>query len=226
MRVAATPHLDTERGNGIHAPEVRELTQRVQEVVGAAGIPLQIDPGQELYLVPEAPDLLSRDIALPLGESRAVLVELSLTSGVRPRFLEDTLFRLELDGYRPILAHPERYAFVQRNLNVLDVLVGSGLPLQLTAPALLGEYGSGIRKTAERLLRRGAYALAGSDRHHPGPARSLTVLHERIARLVDRATADLLLVTNPARLLAGEPVLQPEGFREEQPSLLARLFGS
>jgi protein-tyrosine phosphatase len=222
-RVAATAHLDPERGNGADAATVRRLTEEVRAVVIGEGIDLEVLPGNELYLTPEAPDLLQNGMVSPLGDSSYVLVELSLQSGTRPLFLDDTVFRIELAGYSVILAHPERYGFVQRDASSLDDLVDRGVALQLTAPALLGEYGSRVKATAKELLSRGSYALAASDRHHPGANRSLSALHERIREQTDMDTADLLLCHNPARVLAGSVLHPPEIVERPKSSLFERL---
>jgi protein-tyrosine phosphatase len=223
--VAATPHLDPERRNGPDVPTVLRGVARVREALEGAGIPLEVVPGNELYLVPEAPEIVQRGTVCKLGESSYLLVELSLASNSRPLFLDDTVFRLQLGGCSVILAHPERYAFVQRDVAALDELRDRGVALQLTAPALLGEYGGPIRRTAEKLLRRGAYMLASSDRHHPGPNRSLAALHDRITGMINEETADLLLSENPARVLSDRPLLEVEGIDEEKSSFFSRLLG-
>lgn len=143
----------------------------------------------------------------------------------KPLYLDDTVFRLQLAGFQVVLAHPERYGFVQREPDSLAPLVERGVALQLTAPALLGEYGGGIRRTAEKLLQLGHYQLGGSDRHHPGPNRSLADLHARVSELAAVDQADLLLKENPARLLAGRPLLEVEAASERTPSFFQRIFG-
>jgi protein-tyrosine phosphatase len=223
-RIAATPHLDTENKRGAPASDVRARVSEVQQAVDAAGIALKIESGQEIYLTPEVPDLLRGGVALRLGSGNAVLVELSLTAGNRPLFLEDTLFQLQLAGLQPILAHPERYAFVQRDPTVLDALVNSGVVLQVTAPCLLGHYGGYIRRVCEGLLRRGSYALASSDRHHPGRERSLADMYDRIVDLTDMETAELLLRENPERLLEGAEPWRPAVRLSDDRSLLGRIF--
>ena len=223
--VAATPHLDPLNGNGAPPPVVDEQLHRVRRALADAGIPLEVWRGQELFLTPEAPDLLERGAALCLGDSEAVLVEVSMVAHRRPVYMDETLFRMQLAGYIPVLAHPERYPFVTRDPGALDDLISRGIFLQLTAGPLLGEKGGQIRRTAERLLRRGAYALAASDRHHPGPERSLAEMHARIAELVDSDAADLLLTTNPRRLLDGLELLMPPRVEAEQRSFLGRIFG-
>lgn len=203
--VVATPHLDPANRRGIPRPVVDEKVRALQDRLNEAGVPLTILPGNEVFLTPEVPDLLRDGMAAPLAYGPWVLIELPFDR--RPPYLEDTLYRIQAAGNRPILAHPERYRFVQADDSSLDEFVRQGLVLQLTAPSLLGEYGEGVRRVAETLLLRDRYGAASSDRHHPGPKRSLSALRQRIAALRGEQTARRLLVENPGRIVAGQDVV-------------------
>ncbi|HEX8990729.1 MAG TPA: CpsB/CapC family capsule biosynthesis tyrosine phosphatase [Anaerolineales bacterium] len=223
-RIAATPHLDPERKNGIAAPAVRAALPELTAAIKDAGIDLEVVAGNELYLTPDALTLVEKGMVATLGDSRFLLVEVSLLSARRPPYLDDVLFKLQVGGYQPIFAHPERYPFVDRDVTALDDLLERGIFLQLTAASLLGEYGPHVRSTAERLLRRGAYALGASDRHHPEQKRSLAIMHDRIAELTDGEIADLLLSTNPSRVLADETLIVPPLHEPEPQGWLGRLL--
>ncbi|HLJ68301.1 MAG TPA: CpsB/CapC family capsule biosynthesis tyrosine phosphatase [Chloroflexota bacterium] len=224
-RVVATPHLDPENDRGLSGSQVRERTDALGQALAAAGIPLQVLPGQEIYLTPEILSLLRSGRAIPLADSDAVLVELSLVSPERPAFLEDVLFGVQIAGYRPVLAHPERYAFVQRDPDSLEPLADRGIIMQLTAAPLAGQYGKRIQRTARRLLRRGVYSIASSDRHHPDQPRSLAAAYGQIAALTDQETADLLTRDNPAALLENSGIRRPGPIEPINASFLDRLFG-
>jgi protein-tyrosine phosphatase len=202
---------------------VRSTISELQPALNCACVPLTVLPGNEIYLTPNSPELPASGTVSSLGEDMTALVGISLFSGERPLYLDDLIFRLQLRGYRVVLAHPERYAFIERNVNSLDTLVAGGLLPQLTAPALPGDYGGGIRRTAEQLLRRGSYARASSDRHHPGPLRSLAALHERVSALIDSATADALLSENPARVLDNETTIELASTTSKASSFFARV---
>lgn len=205
--IVATPHLDPLNDRGAAAAVVREAVRRLGSALADADIPLQVLPGSEIFLTPDVPALLRDGVAAPIAGGPWVLVELPFNQ--RPVYVEDTLFRIEAAGFRPILAHPERYSFVQADVATLDDFVDRGIVLQLTAPALLGEYPRPIRLAAEALLARGSFALASSDRHHAGSRRSLAALRGRIIELRDERTADLLLVTNPGQVISGAEVTLP-----------------
>lgn len=206
--VAATPHLNLSSTAPVHYGAVAHALEGVRDALGRENIPLEVVQGQEVYLVPDVLPALEAGEVYTLGGSRSVLIELPFD--IRPIYLDDLVFGIQLAGFTLILAHPERYRFVQRDLSSVEPLVDRGVLLQATAPGLMGEYGATVQRTAEGLLQGGLYALAASDRHHPGPLRSLSLMHDRIAALTSADMANLLLRENPRRVLTGVPVIEPE----------------
>lgn len=93
-----------------------------------------------------------------------VLVEMSYINP--PIQLYSILFDLQVAGYIPILAHPERYLFYHNNFNEYQKLKRAGCLFQLNLLAVVGYYGAGISKIAEQLLQKGMYTYVGSDVHH------------------------------------------------------------
>lgn len=93
-----------------------------------------------------------------------VLVEMSYINA--PIQLYSILFDLQVAGYIPVLAHPERYVFYHYNFEEYKKLINAGCKLQLNLLAVVGYYGDGIAKIAEKLLQKGMYSFVGSDVHH------------------------------------------------------------
>lgn len=201
-RIVATPHRDPLLGNGAPVGVIEYTLAGLTEKLAGEEIPLRVEAGNELFLTPEAPALVREGSTLRLGESRAVLVEVSLRSRTAPPYMDPVLQALRDGGYQPVLAHPERYRWARNHAEILERLVAGGTLLQLTAPSLLGEYGPAIQRTAETILDRGLYTLAASDRHHPNQhRRSLALLYESIRVRRGADAADMLLISNPALLL-------------------------
>ena len=104
----------------------------------------------------EANDLLS------LGEDkRHLLVETSYFNP--PMGLTDILQRIKSKGYYPVLAHPERYVYMDKadytQLKSMDI------KFQMNLPSIVGMYGQEAKRKAEWLLKNNFYDLAGSDTH-------------------------------------------------------------
>jgi protein-tyrosine phosphatase len=93
-----------------------------------------------------------------------VLVEMSYINP--PIQLYSILFDLQVAGYIPVLAHPERYLFYHNNFNEYLKLKRAGCLFQLNLLSVVGYYGAGITKITEQLLQKGMYTYVGSDVHH------------------------------------------------------------
>ncbi len=93
-----------------------------------------------------------------------VLVEMSYINA--PIQLYSILFDLQVAGYIPVLAHPERYLFYHKNFSEYEKLKKAGCLFQLNLLAVVGYYGENIAKIAEQLLQKGMYDYVGSDVHH------------------------------------------------------------
>jgi protein-tyrosine phosphatase len=93
-----------------------------------------------------------------------VLVEMSYINA--PIQLYSILFDLQVAGYIPVLAHPERYLFYHNNFSEYLKLKRAGCLFQLNLLAVVGYYGAEITKIAEQLLAKGMYTYVDSDVHH------------------------------------------------------------
>ncbi len=180
----------------------------LREAVAREYPEVELQRGHEVMLDVPKPDL--SDPRLHLGDTEWVLVEwprLQVPPGTGRvlRWLKD-------QGVRPLIAHPERYHGVGRELEVLREWTESGAVLQVNLGSLAGRYGDGARTLAFRLLRRGWVGCLSTD-FHARPHLKLYVDEAR--ELLEDVGAseqwDLLIRTNPARILQGEePVPVPE----------------
>lgn len=93
-----------------------------------------------------------------------ILVEMSFFSA--PMNLYDILFEVQLKGYKPILAHPERYLFYHSDFENYYKLKKAGCLFQLNLLSLTEQYGKEVKKTSEKLLKLGLYDFVGTDTHH------------------------------------------------------------
>ena len=93
-----------------------------------------------------------------------VLVEMSYINA--PIQLYSILFDLQVAGYIPVLAHPERYLFYHNNFREYEKLRRAGCLFQLNLLSVVGYYGAEITKIADQLLQKGMYTYVGSDVHH------------------------------------------------------------
>lgn len=93
-----------------------------------------------------------------------VLVEMSFFN--EPFNLSNLLFEIQLKGYKPVLAHPERYGFYHNNFEVFYKLKKAGLLFQLNLLSLTQHYGKNVQKIANKLINENLYDFVGTDTHH------------------------------------------------------------
>ena len=97
---------------------------------------LQVYLGSELYLSPNYEE------PIPLGDTDLVLVQ--LPTDVYPQYLEETIFDLQLSGYRIILAHVERYRWLAENEPLIEKLRDRNVLFQINLRALVAKHGRAI----------------------------------------------------------------------------------
>jgi len=93
-----------------------------------------------------------------------ILVEMSYFNA--PFNLYDILFEIQIKGYKPILAHPERYNFYHADFENFYKLKKAGCLFQLNLLSLTPHYGKNVQKISSKLLEENMYDFVGTDVHH------------------------------------------------------------
>jgi protein-tyrosine phosphatase len=179
----------------------------LNRVLREVGIPLTVLPGMEVGLDPRLPDLLRRKAVLPLNGKRVLLVETPFQQF--PLMWEQILFRLSAVGAVVLLAHPERCDQIVRNIELAQELVSAGAKLQVNWDSFSGAHGQDAAATARRLARRGLVHCLATDSHntrsrHPARFRAS---QGDLTQLVGPANLRRIAISNPKRVIAGEPPL-------------------
>jgi protein-tyrosine phosphatase len=222
--VVATPHVE----GSLTADPVR-LAARMAELdrgwtllQGAAAEvgTVEVFRGAEVML--DQPELDLSDARLRLAGTGFVLIEFPFMAV--PPNAEQSLFSIRMQGYKPILAHPERYANAASDPKDAEGWVRVGAHLQVNAGSLLGRYGPRAQTLAWRLVRGGIAAYVASD-HHARGTLHLRAARAELERRGGAEQADLLMNVNPERLLAGDDPLPVPPFEGRRPPLWRRLLG-
>lgn len=125
-----------------------------------------------------------------------VLVEMSYFNA--PYNLMDVLFQIQLKGYKPVLAHPERYHFYHNDFNTYYKLKKAGCVFQLNLLSLTEQYGKGVQKTAQKLLKENLYDFVGTDTHHQNHLRLLPKIgSQKAIQSVQNLAANNTIFYNP-----------------------------
>lgn len=173
---------------------------------------LELLRGVELRLDQPEPDL--SDDRLRLGGTDWALVEFSHFQV--PSYGARQLSELVEAGWRPLLAHPERYIGIRQSMeDAVPAWREAGAVFQVNAGSLTGRYGPTARQAALEMLRRGWADVLSSDYHARGEP-GLDEARQRLEELGGSEQAELLFETNPRRVVEGRatfPVEPLEGVR-------------
>lgn len=191
-----TPHIHP----GRYAADLATLEQAFAAFSArlvSENIPLEVRLGSELRLSTEAIDLLTAGRVPFLGEAggyRVVLLE--FPHETIPAGSLELVRHLISKKIRPLIAHPERNKTVMHNPEAIRPFVDAGAWLQLTAAAIIGQFGKASQRTAHYLLAEELAWLVATDAHN---------LEHRPPRLAEaRSTLNGLVGDTMARRLVSE----------------------
>ncbi len=200
--IVCTPHF---MRNNYHNTDqiITSKFQLLKKEIAREKIDVKLHKAAEVYLDNKSLQTIKKE-QFNIDNTKFVLVETSMSEF--PADLYDILFHLVLEGYKPILAHPERYQPFQKNCEIAEEFMYKNVYLQMNAGSFLGQYGTRIQKTAWNMLSKGYVHFIASDNHCRHEDYSLALAYDAIAETIDNYTAKLLIETNPKKLLNDEKI--------------------
>jgi len=155
-----TPHYYPVRGYWRTAAENRAVFDDFVKAAGGIGVTLRL--GNEIYYTIDSIRDLRQGKVIPLGTSTFVLVEFSMVK--EEEDIAEAIHNLRAIGFKPIIAHPERYPYLDK-ITDFEIIKKMGGFIQLNASSLLGKYGTAVQKTCMQLLKLGFVDFVASDIH-------------------------------------------------------------
>lgn len=185
-RLVATPHILWD----MYKNDRKSIQQAHVELLTAAGDNAFFRNTRfaaEYYMDEHFDELLETNVPLLPVHKNWVLVEFSFISP--PMDLKEKLFEMQILGYQPILAHPERYQYFAGNRKFYDDLRATGSYFQINLLSLTGYYGKICQDLANYLVKLGYVDLLGTDLHHErhlSALRSSPGLNDAVKAILDK----------------------------------------
>lgn len=202
--MAVTPHCNTDR-----RLDIRQTLGLVRDVLQELNIPLILYPGMEIKGAPDTADMLSDGRLITINGSRYPLIEFDFksTGEAETNILRDVVQA----GFMPIVAHPERYSYVQEEPSLLNEWKTMGCAFQVNRGSFVGHFGEAAKELAYEMTARGFTTIVATDAHsdqHRIPwMKDVKMI---LTRHFDPIAAHFLLRYNPLRILRNEELLQSD----------------
>ena len=161
-RLITTPHIMSHRYKN-NSKIILDGLEILKKELSKQKIDIQIEAAAEYYVDNHFIELLNNNDLLSFGDNY-ILFELSYSQ--QPLHLEQIIFDIQEAGYRPVLAHPERYLYFCKDFSKYERLKELGLFFQLNINSLSTYYSKVVQKTAYKLIDKGMINFLGSDVHH------------------------------------------------------------
>lgn len=208
--------------------------ETLRAVAAQEKLDISLHPGFEIFIQPNIlQDIQANNLCL--GDSRYVLIESDLNG--LPHDFYTNVYPLLRAGYKPILAHAERYVSIMKSPKEARGLTEQNIYIQVNAGSLLGGYGEKVRQTAWTLINYGWAHFLGSDDHVRGPYSAYFQAVDMIREQLDNHAAELITMIYPRSVVENSKIPysyvyvhkpqhhQSRHHRHKAKSFLKKIFG-
>ena len=163
-KVITTPHIMS--GYYENTPDIinKKLAEVKQEIEITENLNINLEAAAEYYVDEFFYTHLEKGLEVLSFGDNYVLIETPFLN--KPNILLDVIFLMQSKGYNPVLAHPERYIYIQEDYKILDEILNTNTLLQVNANSFTGYYSKPAKKLAEYIVDEKLLRFVGSDIHN------------------------------------------------------------
>ena len=197
--VILTPHYIT---NYYETPgaEVNFWTKSLQKIVNEKNLGVKLHSGMEVYISEEISELVKNGTIITLAGSKYILIEFPMNTKMKS--VDEILFIMRNMGYKIIIAHPERYKYIQDNVEYAMQLVEEGCMLQSNYGSIVDIYGKEAKKTLKKLLKMNLVSFLGTDTHKEGTIyQIMPKILKKLRKIIPEEKLYELTTENPRKIL-------------------------
>ena len=205
--VVATPHYIT--GSSYISNNRRKFSklEELKQMVMEREIPLDLYLGNEVFMDPDILSLLEKDEVASLNGSKYILIELPVSRPMNEML--ECLFYFRSKDFVPIIAHPERYTYLQENPKLIEKFLKMGCLFQGNFSNILEKYGTRAKKLFVYMLKNNQYQFLATDVHHEDDVlfKKMKKVKKEIIKLTSKEQFYELTYENPKKVLQNENIV-------------------
>lgn len=185
--------------------EINEKIEHLKELCKENDIDIQLYQANEIYIANDIVDLLKANKASTINKSKYVLFELPMNE--EPPNLLEVIYNLKENDKVPIIAHPERYTYIQENPNRLLELIDMGVLFQSNYGSIIGQYGEKCKKTIKSLLKNNFIHFLGTDVHKSTSIYTkMEDIKKELEKILTQEQIKILVEENARKVLKNEKI--------------------
>ena len=195
--IILTPHFRKE----MFEPDMEDIWNAYDELLYETRYKnIRLYLGCEFHANIEMVETLDNDLRPTLADSRYVLTEFAHNS--TRAFMKERADALLMSGYRPIIAHIERYRATRKDFDLIEDLIEMGCEVQVNADAIIGRDGLGAQRFCKKLMQEDMLHYVGSDTHNlRGRAPHLGECCEYLKKHMGRLYTSRIMRDNPSKIV-------------------------
>tara|TARA_Y100001970_G_scaffold168897_1_gene206526 strand:+ start:3476 stop:4270 length:795 start_codon:yes stop_codon:yes gene_type:complete len=200
---------------------ISSVKDELMEEMYKKKININIHLGSEVFFNFNLLDILDNPL-VTFCNGKYMLIEFQ--TFIMPKGYEKHLYELKMSGVTPIIAHPERYKPVQKDINIIKKLINSGCLMQVDAGSLLGHFGAACKLTSELMFKSNMAHIIGSDAHSRGKRNfCLKDSINHLKKIEINSTILDSLLNNPHKIISGKKITPFEIASYNQNSTMNRI---
>lgn len=203
--ICATPHyLEPYFKN--NKRENDKVLGKLQEELIKQDIKINLILSNEVYITTNVKELLEFKKISTIGDSKYLLIEFPMNHEIK--YVKDMLIEIRDLGYKIIIAHPERYSYVQKDISYLNDFLDMGIIFQCNYGSIIGKYGMAAKSTIKKLLKRKMVQCFGTDSHRDmSTYNDMKKILKKIEKVAGTDYYNIIINENPAHIIKDEDVI-------------------
>lgn len=202
-------------GEDISFSRIKQISDELEIELKKNNIPIKIHLGAEVFFLPNLLKLKNDPLAT-FSNYKYMLIEFQAHQ--LPENHKQELYNLKLAGVTPIIAHPERYKFVQNDISLVSTWMDTGCLIMIDAGSPLGYFGQYCKSTSEKIIKNGWCHILGSDSHDDKKRNFCLKDSVEYVRTMIGSNVDKMVYDNPRSVINGDYISSEYEYEIEPPS--------
>lgn len=204
--IVVTPHYIENSKYETNNIDKENILKTLKQELKKQNININLYLGNEVFVNNNLEELLKKKEIATINNSKYLLIEFPMNE--KPKDINNIIYELKIKGIIPIIAHPERYDYVEKNPNLVLEWIEEGALLQSNYGSIIGVYGSGPQKTIKKLLKKDLIEFLATDIHYPNNKIYLNMdkIRKKLKKLITEERFIELTNTNPKKIIENKEI--------------------